>query len=355
MAAEAPLPTGLKGALGVEVPALTAGAQGVSGFSANVSLANGLVQMKELASDVRDITADITATQDVIEARRVSCTTAGGSVEASGTVRDYLGRQEYDLIVDGKNINLADLLDQKAAPVQAEGIVSVRMKMQGRGFTPEALKSGLSGTADLSLGKGKLKNVNVLRAVLDKISILPGLAQNLEAGLPGKWKEKLKQKDTVLSDLKLPMAIENGRLSIKDAVVGADEFLFKGMGEAGFDGGFLAEGTFLIPQDLSAALVAQVSQLQYLLNSEKQIYLPLRVSGKGGGAPSFSVDADYIAKQLLQTQAKQQIFKAIDKALGGGEKQEQPESADQQPQGDAQEQKPSTEGAVKDLLRGIFK
>jgi len=359
MAAAVPLPVNLKGTIKAEVPALTAGPQGLSGLSARVSLANGLLQMKELASGLSDITATLQATQDSVDAQKVSAKIAGGTIEISGTLKDYLAKQQYDVSVNGRNINLAELLDQKSAPVQAEGLASAQMRIKGAGFTPEALKSSLSGNATVALGKGKLKNINVLRTVLDKISLIPGLAQNLEAGLPERWKEKLKQNDTALSDIELPVVIENGRMIIKDAVLSADEFIFSGMGQAGFEGDFLAEGSFVVPQDLSAAMVAKVDALQYLLNDKKQIYLPLKVSGKAGAAPAFSVDAEYIAKQLLNSQVKQQIFKALDKALGGKKEEtapaEQPQSQDQQSQEGTQEQKPSTEEAVKGILKGIFK
>jgi hypothetical protein len=111
-------------------------------------------------------------------------------------------------------------------------------------------------------------------------------------------------------------------------------------------------------------MVSAVDQLQYLLNDEKQIYIPLKISGKAG-APKFNVDAEYLAKKLLENQAKQQIFKAIDRALGGSK--EQPASQGQNatqstsataPEGSTQDgssKKSSTEETIGSILGTIFK
>ncbi|HOW42371.1 MAG TPA: AsmA family protein [Candidatus Omnitrophota bacterium] len=317
MVKDAPLPDSLKGQLTLTVGTLTAGAAGLGAVTGQVSLAVG-----------------------------------EGMITADGTLDAGQAQQNYAVNAQIKNFNLQEFMIQKSAPVKAEGIISGTMTAKGAGFTPEAIKTNLTGNADIAVTRARLKDINVLKAVLDKITILPGLAQQVQASLPEKYRQKFSQSDTSFLDMKLPVIIEKGRIVLRETVLGAEEFVFQGEGSAGFDGSYGMEGAFLIPADLSAAMTASVSQLQYLLNDQKQILIPLRISGAAAGKVEFKVDADYIARRLLENQAKQQIFRAIDKALGT----DQPAASDS---GDGQQsgsgEASSTKEAVSQILGNIFK
>lgn len=358
MAKDAVLPQSLQGKIDVAVKNLTAGPKGLTALSADASLTDGVVQLKELASSVKDAGFNVKITQDEVLVDKLTASIGQGIVTASGAIKDYLAGQDYNFYLNIEDMDLTQLITQDILPVKTEGIVAGQVRIGGKGFSPQSLKSSLSGDANISLTKVKLKDLNVLRTVLDKISVLPGLAQKIEAGLPERFKQKLMQKDTVLWDIKIPVTIENGKLLVRDTALGADEFLFKGGGKVSFDGEYSLEGSFFIPQDLSQAMVAQVGQLQYLLNSANQIYIPLKVSGSAREL-KFSVDADYIAKRLLAEQGTKQLFKAFDKALGikkepqaqnQGKDQEQEEGVEE-----GEEEESSPEEAIKNLLRGIFK
>jgi len=264
---------------------------------------------------------------------KASLSIGQGVINATGVIDDYLSGQEYSFEADAENLAIQSLIAQDKSPVKIEGIASGKIKLKGRGFSPQALKSTLSGEGDISVTQAKLKNINVLRTVLDKISMIPVLAQKVERGLPERYKQKLEDKDTTLSDIKLPVILLNGQLAVNNAVMGSDEFIFAGSGQISFDTTYTVEGSFLIPQELSASMVTQVPELQYLLNTDNQIYIPLKVSGRAG-QPNFIVDSGYITKQLLINQAKQQLLKALDKATGSKEQ--------------------SSDGTTEDLIRGVL-
>jgi hypothetical protein len=101
-------------------------------------------------------------------------------------------------------------------------------------------------------------------------------------------------------------------------------------------------------------MAGRVPQLQYLLNEQKQIYLPLKISGKGG-TPDFKVDTDYIAKRLLVEQGSKQLFKALDKAFGSsGQEQSEGQSAAESENATQTQQPQSDKEAVKDAVKGLL-
>jgi hypothetical protein len=301
---------------------------------------------------------NIKATQTKILLENLSATLGEGLIKGSGSISDYLAKQDFALAAQVKDLKIEDLIDQNKASVKAEGVASGQIKFKGRGFSTEALQSSLSGKADISVTKAKLKDLNILRAVLDKISVIPRLAQKMEDNLPDRYKQKLADKDTILSDIKLPITIENGRFLLKDIVFGADEFLFNGWGESGFDGFYSLEGSFLIPVDLSAAMVTAAPELQYLLDDNKQIYIPLKILGKAGEI-KFNVDAEYIAQHILVNQARQQLYRVFDKAVGTKEQTpgqtEQNATATQQNTTQEESKKQSTTEDLVDSIISIFK
>ncbi len=351
MAKGAVLPASLNGSLNLAMDKLTAGPKGLGGLSADAVLANSTMKFKELASPIQDIKIKAKVTEKNVFFNQVSAAIGSGAISASASIEDYLGKQEYSVSADIKDLKLRELLVQDNSPAKMEGITSGKVNIKGAGFTPEALKSTLSGNADISVVKAQLKDINILRTVLDKVAAIPGLSQKIEGALPEKYKQKLTQKDTVLSDIKLPVLIENGRALLKDVFLSADEFIFKGSGSAGLGGDYALEGAFLIPADLSSAMISSVSELQYLLNEEKQIYIPLKIHGKAGDV-KFNVDAQYIVEKLVSSQAKQQIFKALDKAMGNKEPSAEQQGGAAQP---GSGEKSSTEEAVGNLLDSLFK
>ncbi len=352
------LPVSVDGRLDLLINNLTAVAGGLTTIAGEVSLSSGSLKLKEMSLPIKDGNIHMNITEKDLIIDKASFSVGQGIINASGSVKDYLLRQEYNIEGDAKNLLIQDLIAQDKSPVKAEGLVSGKIKLNGQGFSPEALKSALSADALLSVIQARLKDINVLRTVLDKISVIPGLAQRVEEGLSQRYKEKLTQKDTAISDISLPVSLKNGNITVDNISLGADEFLFNGSGQAGLDSSYSIEGLFLIPQELSASMGMQVSELQYLFNNDKQISIPLKISGKAG-EPKFSVDAEYIAEKLLKDQLKQQIFKALDKALGTEEQtptetqQNTPATQENIQQPDAK--KPTTEDIVTDVLDSIFK
>ena len=342
------MPVELKGSLEITVDTLVAGAKGLVSMDAGGRLSGGSAKFAQMAQPVKDIAADLRVTEKDLLLESFSAGVGQGTLKGKGEIKDYVSGQLFSFEADADKLSLQELVDQQKYPAQAEGLFSGKLKASGKGFTPTALRSGLSGQGDVSVAQPKIKGLNVLRAVLDKLSIIPGLGETIEQGLPDEYKQKLALKDTTLSDISLPVVFEEGRASVNDAAISSGDFTYKGKVDAGSDGSYSLEGTFFISAGLSQVMVSSAPQMQYLLNEDKLIAIPLKVSGQAAGQAQFNVNAQYIARKLVENQARQQIFRALDKAIGTpGESQSQPQVDGQAPaaQGDA----------LGGLLNSIFK
>jgi len=353
MAKGAVLPVSLKGKASLMLKEITIGQKEPVGLTADFSLTDAALKFRQITSPITDIRMNVKITKTKILLDKTSATIGQGAIKCSGVIEDYLARQDFNATADVENLKIQDLIAQDKSSVKAEGVVSGRITLKGQGFSSQALSSNLSGEGKISISKARLKDINVLRTVLDKISVIPGLAEKFEANLPEHYQQELTQKDTVFSDIKLPVTVENGRLLIKDTVVASDEFLFKGRTEVGFDSAFSLEGSFLIPPELSSSMVATIPEMQYLLNQDQQIFIPLKVSGKSGQM-QFMVDAEYIAKKLLANQAKTQLWKVLDKAIGG-KKPNTESSIDPNAPQSPSDKKSATEELVDSVLDAVFK
>ncbi len=354
-AKNATMPTQLKGLADVKIEKMTVGPGGLSELMGDVSLKDGFAEFKELASPIKDVRLDIKMTQSEIVLEDALLGLAGGTVNAAGIIKDYLKEQNFTVSINAENLKAQELLKQGEAPVKVEGDISVGMKLAGQGFDPKALSS-LTGEGTISVKKAKLKNINVLKTVLDKISVIPGLSEKMETNLPTKYREKLTETDTALSDIELPVTIKQGVMVVPEAVLGSSEFLFKGSVEVGFDGAFSCEGSFLIFEEFSSAFVAGVPELKYLLNENREIYIPLKIL-KSAGEMKFIVDAEYIGKKLVVNQVKTQLIRVIDKAIGVKETDTQTSAQGSRvlPTQTNEENKSGAAEIVESLLGTIFK
>src|SRR3989338_1920670 len=194
---------------------------------------------------------------------------------------------------------------------------------------------------------------------LDRLSFVPNLAGVLEASLPDRFKEKLRQKDTIITALKANIGISNGSIIIQPMNMEADGFLFQGSGTIGFDQSYAFSGSFIIPQDLSAKIVGIVSEMEFLLDETKQIRFPLKVSGKGASV-SFFPDVKQMGITAIKYKGHQELEKVLDKVFDRAPKDgsKQP-SADTEPTDDtlpgATQEKSKKQQLIEGVIDTIFK
>lgn len=354
---DVPLPQKMEGKLSAAITQATLGPKGLLSLNMQGGLAEGMLKLKELALPMEKINAAITVNQTRAELTSLTMALGEGTIEAKAAVDDYLAAQIYTADLSASRINLAQVIDQKDLPVKVQGFAGTQFHVAGEGFDPVTMMNKLTGNGMLEVTEGRLKDLNVLRTVIDKISIIPNLRSQLENSLPESYRAKLENKDTILEKVQIISRIQNGTVMIDPMDFKADGFIFLGDGRVGFDQSYSLAGNFSIEPELTASMVQAVPELQNLLNQQGQIYLPLTVSGKGA-AVKFGVDLKDIGKNVLRQQATSELRKVLDKVLPQQPQGGSGAPATQQgetPVGTPEEEPSIEEEIIGNILDSIFK
>ncbi|MBP7088454.1 MAG: AsmA family protein [Candidatus Omnitrophica bacterium] len=310
----ASLPKIKSGVLSINIDSLEAGSKGLNNLKGQVVLTKGLLQIKELAVPIESIEATVDMSEDTIILDKASCLLGKGKVEFSGNISDYLVNQNYSLKVNLEDLELSEVIDQVKYPVKVKGLIFGDIEVKGQGFDPNGALAKLNGNGSLQIKEGQLIDINVFKMVLDKLSFMPNLAAVLEANLPERFKENLRKKDTTITNCKTTLGIGNNSIAVESIDVETETFLFQGKGLVSFDQSYSLDGSFMIPQDLSSSITTTVPEMEYLLNETKQIYFPLKVSGKGAKV-SFMPDVKQIGMSAIKQKGRQELEKVLDKFL----------------------------------------
>jgi uncharacterized protein involved in outer membrane biogenesis len=353
-----PLPEVKSGVLSASIDLFEAGPQGLISLKGQGALTKCSLRMKELAVPIEPIEAKFTISESVITLNSASFSLGKGTAELSGNISDYLFKQGYSFKVMLNNLDLNECIDQSAYPIKVKGLVFGDFELKGQGFDPNTMLSNLSGKGSLEIKEGQLTDMNVLKMALDKLSFAPNLAALPEAGLPERVKENLRKKDTIVASFKTKVGISNASVAIQSMNMDTEDFRFQGSGVVGFDQSYSFNGSFMIPQDLSARMVTAVHEMEYLLDEEKQIRFPLKVSGKGA-LVSFMPDVKQIGVTAVKQKGLRELEKVLDKVLGKERSGQDsghsaPENIEQAPP-DATDKKDGKQQLIESIIGTIFK
>jgi uncharacterized protein involved in outer membrane biogenesis len=353
---DVPVPEDIRGTIDINFQDLLAGNKGLEKIVGQATLANGHMKLKELAVPVENMNAAIRFDGTKVDMENATLRLGSGSVKAKGNMDDFVVSQAFHADISAEKINLAEIVDQSKAPVKLEGVVMANMSVDGKGLTPPGLFDHLSGTGNVEVVEGKIKDVNVLKIVINNLSMIPNIEERLKAALPEEYKEKLERPDTVLTKVAFPLTINAGKVFASPAYIEADGFVLEGNAQVGFDQAFDLTGNFSANKELSSAMVAGVEELQYLLSEDQRILFPFEVHGRLPAALKPSVDFQYLSSRIIKNKGKEELNKVLDKVFGAEEKPAEtaPPSDGGTTQPPPPEEKPIERQLIEGVLDSIF-
>ena len=210
-------------------------------------------------------------------------------------------------------------LEQILPPVpptqpQVRGVMTMRLQGDVGTLNQTQWLRSVSGHGTLAVKDPVIVNLNLLRAVFERLSMLPGLVEALEARLPPEYREKFQASDTILAPFNASVDMEQGVVRFDELQIRTDTFGLVGTGRIGLEGGLEVRSTLRIDAPLSAALIRSVEELHALTNSAGELELPLTIHGQ---LPRIAVlpDLQYVASKLLATKAQDLLGSFLDRVL----------------------------------------
>ena len=362
MLKSAGLEGGMKGRLNAVIHQMVTGKQGLSSLSLTGSLTGGKIKTKYLALPFNNIETNFEITEKDAKIKEASLNLGVGTLTAEGGVEDYLKEQKFSLNIVSSGVDLREIISQGGQSVSLEGKLFADFNIEGKGFNPnQKMFNSLSGDGLLEVKEGKLIGINVLRVVLDKISMIPNLVEDIEENLPEKYKEQLKSEDTMLKKVKMVTKIADGHLTIDNSEIRTDAFLLSGAGILSFNQELDLSASLSIPKDLTESMVASAQPLSYLVDETGEIAIPLSVSGKIPNL-AFLPDLEYLGKKIIATRGREELQKVLDDVFGREEEATPAETAPgtEAPSGTAppvekEKEKSPEQQLIEGVLDKIFK
>lgn len=311
---DVPLPESIRGKLNVSLSEAKVSPAGLLSVTAQGAIKDWEVKQKELLLPLKGKALNFKITTDAFTTDAIEATLGSGQITAKADVNDYMKSQLFNVSTDIKGISLAEILDQQKAPVKVEGLIFGSIKASGQG--PDM--NLMTGAGNFEVKNAKLRDLNVLKTILDKISFLPNVSSRVQAKLPEKYKDKLTNKDTEIKNITSPVVISKGAIILEPINVEADEFIFTGKCLAGFDQKYILDGAVKIPGELSTAMGEGIAELRYLFDENNNISMPVHVTGQGQQAPvvAMTQTALEVGKNAIRNQGKKELEGALFKVLG---------------------------------------
>ncbi|MEK6733415.1 MAG: AsmA-like C-terminal domain-containing protein [Candidatus Omnitrophota bacterium] len=176
-------------------------------------------------------------------------------------------------------------------------------------LSQEDMLKTLNAKGNMKADNAVLENMNVLKAALDKLNMLPDLVQKLKDKLPEKYSKLLDQNYTAFKPMDAGFEIRDTRIYFDKLLVKSDAFYLASKGSVGMlDQSLAISSNFFIPKDLSGAFISAVPELGYLADNEGLITMPLEIKGK---VPDVSImpNLNYVLQKLIASKGQELLNK----------------------------------------------
>ncbi len=310
----------LAGELTLKIDHLEVDPKGLGAVKADLAFQNGKLKFASVKSPIENIQLAAFVNGEDLTLKKFTAEFAGGTLKASGMMKQFKTQGFSGFSWTSSGLNIDDLMPD--LPSQGEprlgGRLSLGFEGQSRGLTWPQFSQSLTGNGQAGLRDGVLLNYNMLREVLQKISIIPGADEAIRTRLPGIYRAKMNEPSTLLKPVNMPIRILNGQIIVDQMVLQTDLLTIQGGGLFGLDKSISAKAYLQLDRDLSASLAAALPQIEPLLNAQSQIEIPVQIQGQ---FPRILVlpDTDFITQKLVSSTAQQVITNLLDKPVTAGE------------------------------------
>lgn len=267
-------------------------------FRANVK--QGSLSSPDFPAPLENMNAEILGDAESLELTSLAAEFADGQVAASGNIQDWL--KKAPSLAFRFTLRNAELKKMTPAPKANEPSMTGQLmfSFDGRANPPDwaLLTQHTQGSIQLQIQDGMILNLNLLKEILNSISIIPGLVPRLMEKMPPEYEQKIQDKDTKLQPVQMAATVQNGFLSATDLELTAEEFtLLTSLSVRLTDLVLQGQAFLKVDPGLSEAMIRTVNELQYLAGPDRRIEFPVMLRGTVT-EPQFIPDIQFIGKKL---------------------------------------------------------
>lgn len=147
------------------------------------------------------------------------------------------------------------------------------------GTLNENLMPSIAGKANMHLSDGLIKDVNIGKEVLAKVTEIPFISGALLSVVPDSLIAFVEKKHTVLESVSGSFDIAQETLTTQDLIIESDFFRLEGKGTIGFDTDLDLDAVIYFAKNFSDGLAGTTKELRYLFNDEGRLAFPVKISG----------------------------------------------------------------------------
>lgn len=339
----------LAGDLQLTVSQLILSAGKVPVLTINGTLSDGQLALKALPAVFDRIQTSFEYSNQNLDILESELYLADGQVLFKGQVDDVRKTQLYHMDLTLKAIDPAKLIPRDLmSGLTFSGMLNGTASLNGGGFQLVDIIKNLSMETSWNIVNGRLENFNLLNVILDKISMIPNLAQRAAESIPEQYQTQMQLNQTVFDGIEVEATVNKGIMSYNVACA-AKTARVKAQGSVDWKQSLTFSGQFFVPSALTQALVDDIHDLASLVDEDSgEIAIPLK--SYQGPLMNFrpAPDMQYLSRTLIVTKARDEV-KGLIKGLILGDEEPEATSTDSQTSSDS-----ATESSEPDLIDTIL-
>lgn len=323
-------------------------------LSMNIEVVDARLEFEDFDEPIENIDLQVEFTETDINIKSLFLYFAGGKITGTQRVNDVLTNPKVIFDINIDDISLSELLKNQELPVKIEGAVGGIVKGTMSELGQQPVLNHMTAESELKIKNGVIKDVNLLKDILGKISFIPNLVSKIMENLPKKYQDQLKAKDTILRSAEMEVNVKDGFIIIDRLLVDANGFGLRGSGRISAQNILFAKGTLFIEKDLSQSIITSAEDMKFLLNQNGEIEIPLKsYEGELDKYKPYP-DVEDLFQKALKTKGKEELQNVIQKALGL-ENQSQPSTPENQDGENSTPNQPQPETIIiENILDSIF-
>jgi uncharacterized protein involved in outer membrane biogenesis len=282
---------------------------GTPSVDAEISLGEGLLQ--ELS--YQNLNGVIEWRPDKLGVKDLTFQALGGSFKGSGTWERGDGQKpNFTFTPHIRGMDLKELLP-RVSPEFGDGVqgsLNLAAKLEGSGKNWESVKRTLQGQGHAEIIKGSLKDFNLVKRVLTRVTGLPGIGNLISSNLSPRYARIFERRDTPFDTLEATFTVNEGRIGTKDLLMANPDYLIQAQGWVGLDSSMQWNATLALSPPLTQELMQKHKNVRHLVDSQGRLGVPFRLAGKLPRVqpkPDIKLLAELIQRGLLQKGGEETI------------------------------------------------